>query len=1467
MDLSNDAWFVAKSILLLLSIFGLTVQGLIRKRAALREAHLVADLDILCLARYQYIRLMAETIALMTLVVYQFRQLPNLLHLLINLVTLLYCLILGSIALHCNRMSDPFSWQLNCHLCLVYFVQWISHLFLNQLDLTCLIMALIYADTVYVTSTTKYGYYQLNQNNQEVTDQAKNSIASHLFFLWLTPAINTVLAKGACMKYTDLPFMAINAEKAHSIFCHTRNHPSLFRRLVLANKKAFMIETLLSILSGLVQFGQPVFLSYLLVHMQQMEDWNLALFGEGVFYVAMMALCGFTARLLNAQSTFIGQADIAVSVRSMLNVELYSKSLCSKDISILSDSSDTHQEEKSSRMGQAVNLMSTDAALIAHIFSQWIMFVIAPIQLIAGIYLLYSLLGWSCFVGLCVNIVMMPINSLVTVRFSVAQERLMKVRDERVSLMNELLQGIRQIKFFAWESFWTDRINVSRKAELDQLTNLCVTEAMFLIMWHAVPLFINTAAFWSFTKLQGQELTAPIAFTSIAIFHELEFALAVIPGIIVDWLEMRVSLRRIQSFLEQPEIDTTHRECLTPENNEVGFKNATVIWPTQAAVADASIFKLKDLDVMFPANQLSIICGATGSGKTLMMLSLLNETNIVEGTVQFPYQTVPLNSLDGMFEDSTLPSDWIASNTVAYVSQVAWLQNDSIRNNILFGLPFVPSRYYAVVECCALDKDLAYLDDGDETEIGEKGITLSGGQKARIALARAVYSRASHVLLDDVLSAVDAHTARFLHQQCLTGPLMKYRTVILITHQISLCIQQSAFVVLIKDGGVYLSGSPLEIQQQGKLGLLYNENIETTSQDLDDGLSAANSETNRGRSSVKSDGSQKKTVKALVKEEERQQGTVKLEYYRIYSHVFGSWSFWILFLSSIVIYELLNVASTWWVKRWSEIYASDLSVADNDLNMYLAVYVAINFMIIVMVAIQYTLGFFRGIHASKVIHNQLLQKVFGASLYFFDTTPVGRILNRFSGDLDAIDTQIPFSFTHIFVDWIVVLAVVLVAIITTPLVIGPMILALAGTLYFAKSFVSCSRDLNRMRSVTESPILTQFGETIAGMATIRAFGVKQQFLVEMMKRVDINAHVKFYRFSMNQWFDLRLSMMGSVITFVTGVTIMINLDKMDSGLAGFCLTFVSMFTTLVERGVERYNSLENSFNAVERVVEYMQIEQEAPRITDTRPPVDWPTEGAIEVKQLQVRYASDLPIILKNISFNVHSREKIGIVGRTGSGKSTLALSLFRFIEAAEGRISIDGIDIATLGLEDLRSHLSIIPQDPVLFSGTVRTNLDPFGQYEDNEILMALKRVHLITSQEQLSDYLTQTVAEGGRNFSQGQKQLLCLARALLKKNRILLMDEATASVDFDTDRAIQQSISEEFLESTVICIAHRLNTVIQYDRILVLDHGRIVEFANPLELIENTQTLFHKMCCDSGEFDNLLNLAKSKHQLVDAS
>ncbi|KAG2202200.1 hypothetical protein INT47_002119 [Mucor saturninus] len=1271
-----------------------------------------------------------------------------------------------------------------------------------------------------------------------------------------------------------------------------------------------------------LNYATPFFLNRFLIVIQEITsghgDERSFICGLGnIFGLATFIVI---ANILVEQLWFFAQSSTQMRTKSMLNMEIYRKTLRRMDTVVLSGGGANRDEKKdaeknkdeedsTSSTGMVVNLMSTDSSRISDFASWWFVLIEAPVQLGVGVYFLYTLLGWSAILGLSTMIITIPINHYNSNLFLRTQEKVMKARDKRVSLMNEVLQGIRQIKFFAWEANWSKRILEARNLELGYLRLVYFSEIIFMILWQSTPILVTTIAFWSFTKIEGKELTAPIAFTSITIFNDLRFSLTVIPETVTRLFETFISLNRIDKFLTEDEIITTH-----PVSFDViiGFKNATISWPSKPKIdtnptfPEQDTFTLKDLNVVFPNNKLSLVCGPTGSGKSLIMLSLLGETETHSGSVLFPRSTYPNNLDDSaavtsikVCEDADIiPEHWILQHAVAYVSQTAWLQNNSIKNNILFGLPFAEKRYKAVLTACALDKDINYLEDGDETEIGEKGITLSGGQKARVALARAVYSRAQNILMDDVLSAVDAHTAKHLYKKCLTGPLMNGRTQVLITHYVNLCIQGSSYVVFVKNGGIQLSGSPAELKQENKLALIFEENVKSDDYEEEE-------ETIRELDTIQ----EIKKAKILVEDENRASGTVKLRLYRLYFKLLGNWFFWSFIVVSIIGVRCLDVSSSWWLKKWAQSYettsgtipshsllisqinnmASIPSVLSEEkhkesLNRYLIVYVLFNISITVVAIVRQSATFMGGIKASRKLYTMLLDRVLYAPLRFFDTTPVGRIVNRFSNDFETIDSSVPSDFIQFCVQWTVVLSIFFVATFVLPTLAILMIAVAVINVYFGLKFVTASMELKRMDSVSRSPLFTLFGETIVGVTTIRAFGMTQQFMLEMLRRVDTNARPMFYVWTMSRWVSPRISIMGALIAFVTGAAILLNLDHLDAATAGFCLSYVLAFTQMTFWGVRRYTQLEMNFNSVERVVEFLEMEQESPTITNIRPPSNvsychrsyswfankhqWPSEGSVQVTNLHVKYAPDLEPVLKGLSFSIKGKEKIGIVGRTGSGKSTLALAFFRFIESTEGSIVIDNINIADIGTKDLRSKLTIIPQDPVLFSGTLRSNMDPFDEFDEEAIYTALRRVHLMDDtldNENIFADLNTVVSEGGNNFSQGQRQLLCLARALLKRSKIVLMDEATASVDFETDRAIQKTITQEFADSTILCIAHRLNTVIEYDRILVLDHGEIIEFSSPLELLRDIKSAFYKMCRNSGEYENLLELAKKKHELID--
>ncbi|EPB91889.1 hypothetical protein HMPREF1544_01183 [Mucor circinelloides 1006PhL] len=1488
-------------------------------------------------------RLVFETLVLTIISVYQFYiHLQQQQHVVFNVIgsaftlaTWIYCVVLSMTAMR-YPLPNSVGWALNVHLFALYAVLWVSaagHALISwyqtfTVPLVLTLPVIFGFDLVFTTATVKRGSPFLDQHHQPVVSNNVESIIGTLYFYWITPIINTVNSKGKALTDDDLPRLPITHRPFNIFYCFGASRGKrLLHRIYLANRVSLIVQLSLSITIALVMYGQPLFLNKLLLLIQDMsvggvDNRSLVL---GLGYIVGMALFNIFSSLVIAQLWFFAQSSVQIRIRSMLNIELYRKTLRRRDTSISSGKKKSSPSELdapdkktatidegnvSSATGLIVNLMSTDAARIADFATQWNTLVRAPTELVFGIYFLYRLLGWSSFMGLLVIVATLPLNHFNTKWFIKLQAQLMKTRDKRVSLMNEVLQGIRQIKFFAWESNWSKRILESRDAELGCIKKGYLSEVVFLLLWQGTPLMVTTVAFWSFTKLQGEQLTAPIAFTSIAIFNELRAAFSIIPEAAVRLFETLISVKRIEDYLNQDEINM---DVTVSDTVKIGFEGATVCWPTSTNTdneetpedAESDItttivdhpqedtFTLKDLNVVFPNNQLSLICGGTGSGKTLLMLSLLGETETKQGTVCCPRSATPptlddstaITSIHLSEDDSDhiAPPNWILEHAVAYVAQTAWLQNASIKDNILFGLPFIKKRYNATLAACALVKDLSYLEDGDATEIGEKGITLSGGQKARVSLARAVYSRAQNVLMDDVLSAVDAHTAKHLYQQCLLGPLMKNRTQILITHHVNLCIQASAHVVFIKEGRIQLSGSPTELRQTGQLELIFEENA--MEQEEDDSDATIDSQQEQAL--------ERKAPKVLVEKEGRAQGQVKFRLYRLYFKMVGSWLFWMFFFFTVFAARGLDITSTWWLKKWAQSYAPsdntirssdqrvfmyaasnfDNSNNTHDTNYYVNIYILINLVNILFSLTRYVTTFSGGIRAGRKLYILLLDRVLKAPLRFFDTTPIGRVVNRFSKDFETIDTSVPFDMVQFCAQWTTVISILLVATSVLPVLIVPMIMVALTNIYFGLRFVAASRELKRMDSVSRSPLFTHFSESIVGVATIRAFGMTQHFMLDMLDKIDTNSRPMYYAYSVSRWVSVRIALMGSMVTFLTGIFILSNLGNMDAAMAGFCLSYVTVFTDMIYWGVRRYTSLEMNFNSVERVVEFLEMDQEAPTITDVKPPKEWPSQGAISVKNLHVRYAADLEPVLKGLTFSIKPMEKVGIVGRTGSGKSTLALSFFRFIEATEGSIVIDQVDISKIGTKDLRSKLTIIPQDPVLFSGTLGSNMDPFDQFTQEEIFTALRRVHLLndTSDQDVNQNvfkdLTTPVSEGGKNFSQGQRQLLCLARALLKRSKVVLMDEATASVDFETDKAIQKTIACEFQDSTILCIAHRLNTVIEYDRILVLDHGEMIEFASPLDLLQNEESAFYKMCRNSGEFDTLLELAKAKHQLVDIS
>ncbi|KAI8576229.1 hypothetical protein K450DRAFT_192932 [Umbelopsis ramanniana AG] len=1140
--------------------------------------------------------------------------------------------------------------------------------------------------------------------------------------------------------------------------------------------------------------------------------------------------------------------------------------------------------------------MSTDTIRIANFGGIAYEFVRSPVELSVAIALLYQLLGKSCFLGLLILVFALPLNHFAAIKLSSSQKDLMQTRDRRIGTTTEIIQGIRQVKFFAWESRWGERIMSQRSDELNQLWRIAVARMVFNIIWQGTPIFVSVISLWSYTIIAGNELTAATAFTALLVFEELRVALNVLPHCMSDAMQVLVSLDRVDVYLDGDELETVD-ESDTNGPIRIGMENATVSWTdiqdenedfraSSPSSTDKS-FVMQNITVDFPIGKLSIICGSTGAGKTLLMMGLLGEAYIPNGKLYCP-RTPLSDDVDPVDMDSTLSdANWIVEDSIAYVSQNPWLQNASIMENILFGLPHNDQRYHSVIEACALVQDLAQYPDGDQTEIGEKGITLSGGQKARVALARAVYSRAKHVLMDDVLSAVDAYTAKHLYENCIMGPLLSERTRILITHHVRLCFSGASNVVWVEKGDIKMWGDPAELEHSENFQYILNheevavEKIEPDLEELDSLTTpGSNLET---ISPVPHDLKPNvKRPKVLVEAERRAQGYVKMRLFWKYCVALGGVLYWLIFGLMFLSARGFNIAGSLWIKKWTDNLGQaktldGLQPSSDGVIYYIQVYAILMFAQLTFSVLRFALVYVGALRAGRLLFAEMLECVLRAPLRFFDTTPVGRILNRFAKDMETIDSTLCNYTVEFFVALINVITVFMFIGAIIPWLIAPFAACLVFYIYIGKLFMNSGLQYRRLESINRSPMFTHFTETIAGVSTIRAFGRTKLFMAKMIHLVDNNLRPCYNVYVLNRWITSILSFISTLITCIIALMCLWWPDQLSAATAAICMSYSLTFTGQVFDLIRRTTSIQLSFNSVERVVEYTELDQDPPAVVQPRPLSTWPEQGIIEFKDLHVKYAPDLETVLRGVSFKVKPKEKVGIVGRTGSGKSTVALSLFRFIEACQGSILVDGIDITKIGTTDLRSSMSIIPQDPTLFTGTLRSNLDPFNTFQDADIFLALKRVHLLAGENEAETESTSNgnvnvfydldtpVSQGGLNFSQGQRQLLCLARALLQRRRILVMDEATASVDFRTDEKIQRTIAQEFKDCTILCIAHRLLTVVEYDRILVLDQGQVVEFANPYELLRNKDSKFYQICKNSGEFRRLMNMAKLKHQLID--
>ncbi|XP_054249750.1 ATP-binding cassette sub-family C member 3 [Indicator indicator] len=1226
--------------------------------------------------------------------------------------------------------------------------------------------------------------------------------------------------------------------------------PSFLKALLRTFGPYFLISSFFKLIQDLLSFVNPQLLSILISFIKNKD----APAWWGFLIAALMFICAVLQTLIlhqHFQYCFV----TGIRMRAGITGMIYRKSLII-----------TNSAKRSSTVGEIVNLMSVDAQRFTDLMPFLNMLWSAPLQIFLALYFLWQTLGPSVLAGVAVMVLLIPFNSAIAMKTRALQVQQMRYKDSRIKLMNEILGGIKVLKLYAWEPSFLGKVLEIRQNELRVLRQAAYLSSLSNFAWVSAPFLVTLTTFAVYVLVDEKNiLDAEKAFVSLSLFNILKFPLIMLPQVIGSLVQTSVSLKRIQEFLSHDELDPNcvERKAMAP-GNAISVTQGTFSWGKELKPS------LTDINLLVPTGALVAIVGHVGCGKTSLVSALLGEMEKLEGEVA-------------------------VKGSVGYVPQQAWIQNATLKDNILFGQAPNEQKYQHVLEACALKPDLEVLPGGDQTEIGEKGINLSGGQRQRVSLARAVYSGADLYLLDDPLSAVDSHVAKHIFDRVI-GPdgVLKGKTRVLVTHGISFLPQVDHIIVLV-DGKISEMGSYQELLKQNKAfaEFLHNYALEERIEEdeptmledevllAEDTLSIhtdlADNEpvTNEVRkqflrqlSVISSEGGEcpnkmsakrrvcekkpaepppprKNPSERLVQAETTETGRVKLSVFWQYMKAVSP----VLSLLICFLYCCQNAAAIGanvWLSDWTN--EPVVNGTQHNVAMRVGVYAALGLLQGLIVLISSFILAMGGIKAARVLHAALLENKFHTPQAFYDTTPTGRIINRFSKDIYVIDEVLPQAILMALATFFTSLSTLIVILASTPL-FAVAVVPLAVLYFFVQRFyVATSRQLKRLESVSRSPIYSHFSETVSGASVIRAYRRVKSFIDISDLKVDENQRSYYPGIVSNRWLGVRVEFVGNCVVLFAALFAVVGRNTLNAGLVGLSVSYALQVVMSLNWMVRTASDLENNIVAVERIKEYSETETEAPWvIEDKSPPEDWPSKGELEFVNYSVRYRKGLDLVLKGINLQVRGGEKIGIVGRTGAGKSSMTLCLFRILEAAKGEIRIDGVNISEIGLHDLRSRLTIIPQDPVLFSGTLRMNLDPFNKYSDEEIWRVLELSHLkrfVSSQPSMLDY---ECSEGGENLSMGQRQLVCLARALLRKSRVLVLDEATAGIDLETDDLIQSTIRSQFEACTVLTIAHRLNTIMDYTRILVLDNGTVAEFDTPSSLIA-AKGIFYSMAKDAG-------------------
>jgi ABC-type multidrug transport system fused ATPase/permease subunit len=1315
-------------------------------------------------------------------------------------------------------------------------------------------------------------------------------------YTWSWPSeILDIVGEKSMLYLEDLPRLGHRIRTRETVQeweAIARGRGSVWRSIVRTHIWAFTLQWCAALLAAAFSIGpQWMVLQFLRLLERRTGDTTAS---SGWIWVAGIGIAMLAQTWAESYVLWLSHSRIALPIRAQLSSLIFRKCLRKEEFDDTKEGThprtptadateseqktheqempSTREPEETSASQNTANLVGVDAKRIADFCKANSDIPRSMFKLLLSLALLSNLLGWKpLLVGFATTLVLMPINLIFSRREASIQESLMGAREAKTSAILQVLRGIRQIKFSALESQWEAKIRAFRERELSLLWGSYVNNLLLTGCWIASPILLAVTSLCVYA-ITHNDFKPSVAFVSLAIFESLEMTISSFPGVLTAMIDAWISVHRIDDYLNGCEKPSS----TVPQCDEVVFKDVTISYPTESQHSDdaVSCFVLKNINLTFPKGELTIISGPTGVGKTTLLKAILGEVRVHSGVIFTPVQQVENGA-------------WIVPCAVAYVSQIPWLENTTIQNNIIFGLPYDHVRYLETIRACALEPDIKALTDGDETEVGAGGANLSGGQRWRVTLARALYSRAELLVMDDIFSAVDPIVGRHILEHALTGGLGMGRTRIVATHHFELCKPKARLMVELNRGGacaVYLTSD----QSQG-------QTLQTDAHQVGShALKSPQSSSNLSCTTLvpPSDPDVGVGARKLAKREMVERGAVKREVYATFINASGGWSFWI---SAAVLYisvQLIVVGRAWWVKNWtaasqhnsrhgevahqmiqqqpymqpSIFYAVSSNDADYfaDLGtyVYLGVYIAIAVSTAVLSIWKQYYILTGSIKAHKQLFATLNSAIIHAPLWWLDNVPVGRILNRMTSDFFGIETAMPYAIIYLATALLNLLSVIAVGISLSPVILAFASVCLAMCVWFASLYLGVARSLKRLESTTRSPIYDQFNSSLAGVVTIRSFNKTSDYIERMDEKIDDLTVASWYLQLFNGWIAWRVGIVSAVFASLVASTILLK-NGVSASLAGLVMALTLELSGYIMQIIQRYSNMELEMNAVERIIEYCDIPIENPG--GELPPAAWPTDGLVEVENLFIGYG-DLKPALNNITFTIQPRERIGVVGRTGAGKSTLAQAVLRIMEAQSGSIRIDGIDISRLKLHALRSRVAIVPQDPVLFAGTVRSNLDPFNVHTERELRDTIKQIHLAPDsletdvtdfQSDIPDWLdlSSPISEGGLNLSQGQRQLLCLARLIITPSKVIILDEATSAIDIKTDELMQRSIRQGFTNNTLLVIAHRLSTIADFDRILVLEHGHVVEFGTPRELWEKgvLHGKFRGMCEQSGERDQL--------------